>query len=128
MSPRLKYSYQFGQETVEAFVEKYARGTYFCAQMLGIDYDALCARLIYQVRCDIQLKWEASKRLIKQCERENFRDYKHQSVENRRKYMKIALSCCVDEELDKNIAEKALKAQTLLPIIKEDTEILGGKA
>lgn len=112
MSIHLLYSYAWAQGVVEAFTEKYARGCNFLEKMLGIDHADLCFRLIVEVRSNNQLKWEASKRLIKSCQRETFAAYKHIPVKDRRKYLTICYTNCIDEELDANIAKKAIDTQS----------------
>lgn len=111
MSTPLLYSYRFGQEVVQAFTEKYTRATYFVARMLDISYEDLCARLIYQVRCANQLKWEASKHVIKKCKYEDFRQYKQIPPKERRKYMQIALTNAIHYTIDLNSAQNAIDKQ-----------------
>lgn len=114
MSTNLRYSYEFGQEVVERFTEKYARATDFVAKMLGISHEDLCKRMIYQVRSANQLKWEATKRVIKLADREEFASYRRMPVKDRRKYLTYVYENAIDEELDEKIAQEALDGQSEL--------------
>lgn len=91
LSTPFKYSYKWAQEVVEAFTERYARGTYFLCWMAGMKPEKLALYLISAVRRDNQVLWEAMKRLIKDCTRERREDYASLSLAERRKcltYMK----------------------------------------
>ena len=81
----LKYSFKWGQSVVEQFIEKFARGTNFCAGMCGISSKALHLRLIYMVRCRRQIQWEAAKRVIRSFEQADWEDYRDLPVAARRK-------------------------------------------
>lgn len=111
---RLKqiYSYEWGQNTVEAFTEKYARGTDFVCKMAGISHERLCRHLIYYVRADHQLYWEALKILIKQCQNEKYEDFIHVPLEHRQKYLHInkmtAIHCAIDILDEAENAQKAI--------------------
>lgn len=101
MSTHPKYSYDFGQNVVERFTEKYARATYFLADMLEISHEDLCFYLIKLVRSDNQVQWEAMKRVIKACQRESFHDFKRVPVADRRKYLTIVKWNAQDEAISR---------------------------
>lgn len=104
----VRYSYQWAQETVQKFTERYARGTYFVANMLGICHEEFCSRLILEIRLANQSEWEASKRVIKACKNANFRDYKHIEVGDRRKYLTIVKVNAKEDYLSDHFAQNEL--------------------
>lgn len=100
MSPRYKYSYQFGYDVVIQLTEKYARGTRFIARMSGIDVVELKSRLIGAIRTGNQVNWEAYKLMIKHSEAEEFVEYKGISLTDRRAYLTYVKYCAQDRVLD----------------------------
>lgn len=102
------YSYEWGQNVVQAFVERYARGTYFVAKMLDISHEDLCFRLIEEVRLDIQQDWEASKIVIKRSCREHFRDFDHIGVKERRKYLSLVKQNAKEDYYSEHFAQNEL--------------------
>lgn len=104
----IKYSYEWAQNTVQKFTERYARGTYFVAKMLDICHEELCSRLILELRLQNQFEWEASKKVIKMCKNANFRDYKHISVMDRRKYLTIVKVNAKENVLSEKFAQNEL--------------------
>lgn len=114
MSTHLTYSYRFGQETVEKFTERYARGTEFLCKMSGIRHRALCEYLIRLVRDKNQVQWEAMKRVIKSCQHEVFADFARIPVLERRKYLKLVKWNAQDEALDHFLHLKRMDKQLTL--------------
>ncbi|MBA7550015.1 hypothetical protein ES705_42520 [subsurface metagenome] len=66
MSTTLHYPYHWGKGVVQPFVEKYARGTYYLAKLLGIAPGVLRHYLILILCSGNSLKYEGLKKLIKQ--------------------------------------------------------------
>lgn len=95
-----KYGYAWAQGIVEAFTERYPRGTKILAENLGLPTVELARRLIFAVRQDKQLKWEAMKLVIKKIERgEAFMDG-HFDTSEAKYYTKVMLYEAEDEILD----------------------------
>jgi len=95
----LIYSFKFGQNVVEEFTERYARGTDFLVKMSGTSHEKLCRYLILCVCSRNQVQWEAMKRMIKLCERESFTQYRSIPLEQRRKYLSIVKYNAQDQAL-----------------------------
>lgn len=87
MSSPYKYSYNWAQQVVQDFTEKYARATNFVAKMSGISHKELCVRLIDTVRRKNQLKWEATKKAWKGMEHEDLADFRGLTGPERRNYL-----------------------------------------
>jgi len=114
VSTPLTYSYKFGQETVEAFTERYPRGTELLCKMAGISHHSLCQYLIRLVRDKNQVQWEAMKRIIKATQRENWEDFRRVPVLDRRKYLKLVKYNAQDEALDHFLRLERLDKQVQL--------------
>ena len=100
MSPTYKYSYDWAQCVVEAFMEKYARGSYFISQMLYMKHQDLARYLIHNVRLGRQTRWEVTKRVIKQADRMNPKDFKKLSLQDRQNYLTYMKWSAENEFLD----------------------------
>ena len=62
--PKLKYPYNWGRTQVNAFVEKYARGTYFLGKLLGISPGDIRHGLIILLCRGNNTKFRVVKRVI----------------------------------------------------------------
>lgn len=106
--PTPKYSYYFAQNVVEQFLEKYTRGWYFCAKMLGVTPAELEKHAIAILRSGSSVRWETFKKSVKAMEWERFSDYRHLSMAERKKHVTFVKYFSQDDVLDEKIAHEAL--------------------
>lgn len=100
MSTRHKYSYQWSANVVNRFVEKYARGSNYLADLLSITNGELRHQLIMTLSSGNSLKWESLKRLIIHNEGNLTNENKAYSPEIKRELYKRLVSMSIDEQLD----------------------------
>lgn len=105
MSTTLQYPYRWGKKPVNAFVEKYARGTYILAKMLDISPGLVRHGLIMWLCSGNSLRYEALKRVIKGLNDNQWVDYKPLDKATRHELYKRLLWMAEDEALDANITQ-----------------------
>lgn len=107
----LKYSYSWAKGPVNMFVEKYARGTYFLAKMLGISAGELRHGLVLILASGNSLKFEALKRAIKVFDRDGEYKISHWSDKDKKLlykwYLKMSIYDEIDSKDDRDILDKA---------------------
>jgi len=108
VSTKLKYPYRWGREPVNAFVEKYPRGTYFLGKLLSINPGEVRHYLVLTICSGNSLKYEAVKRVIKVLEGYSAEDINKLSVEDRKLLYKYLVWFGQDETLDGNFTKRGL--------------------
>jgi len=108
LSTQLKYPYRWGKTVVNEFVEKYARGTYFLAQMVNSSPGVIRHALIMTLCRGLSLKFEALKRMIKLLDSEEKDIYSQLDLPDRKLLYKYYLYLAEDDEIDARIEGEAL--------------------
>lgn len=108
MSTNLKYPYQWGKTPVNAFVEKYARGTYYLAHILDISPGDVRHKLILTVCSGRSVQFESVKRVIKTLESYTWDQVKRFSATDKKLLYKYLVWFAQDSVLDENITKKGL--------------------
>lgn len=108
MSTKLKYPYSWGKEPVNAFVEKYARGTYFLAKLLDTSPGKIRHGLILVICSGNSLQFEAVKRVIKTLEGYSSKDLERIGPKDRKLLYKYLLWFAQDDQLDSDFTKKGI--------------------
>lgn len=105
---KLKYPYNWGRDRVQPFVEKYARGTYNLARLVGIAPGLVRHMLIMSLCTGNSLRWEVMKFLIKDLCGDDPAAYRRLSNAERKQLYKYLLYSSENRVLDEKIAQKSL--------------------
>jgi hypothetical protein len=100
LSTKLKYPYNWGRSVVQAFVEKYARGTYIFARLVNLSPGEVRHYLILILCSGNNLKWESLKREIMMCCNYESGDIGHLGVSGRKALHKCLYDSAVNNQLD----------------------------
>ena len=106
--PPLKYPYKWGCDKVQPFVEKYARGTGYLAELLGEDAVKVRRALVLVLCRGNSLRFESLKKLIKVLDRYDPGDFRRFSAKERKLLYKYYLYLAEDEALDEKSMRKGL--------------------
>lgn len=104
----LKYPYQWAKTPVNAFVERYPRGTYFLSQLCGLSPGELRHLLVLSLAKGKSLRFESFKRAIRLVEDYSAADLARFSVAERKLLYKWIVYLSEDIELDRKIESEAL--------------------
>lgn len=106
--PKLKYPYNWGVDKVQPFVEKYARGTGFLAEILSRSATDVRRGLVLVLCRGNSVRFESLKKLIKTLDRYDPSDFRRFSGKERKLLYKYYLFLAEDEAIDSKIAREAL--------------------
>lgn len=102
ISPNLKYPYQWAKRPVNAFVEKYARGTYNLSLITGVAPGLIRHRFCLILAKGNSLRWESIKQVVKVLDQDNPEDYRQLDDVTRHNYFKNLLYVEENRLLDEN--------------------------
>lgn len=106
--PKLKYPYNWGVGKVQPFVEKYARGTGYLAELLSEDANKVRRALVLVLCGGNSLRFESLKRLIKELDRYEADDFRRFSAKERKLLYRYYLYLAEDGALDDKISQMAV--------------------
>lgn len=107
-SEKLRYPYNWGRTQVQGFVEKYARGTYFLAKIVGCSPGEIRHGLIMTLCRGSSVRFESLKRVIKYLDIEDAGVYDRYTEVEQKLLYKYYLYLAENEYLDEKKQVEAL--------------------
>jgi len=85
--PKYRYPYRWAEPICQRVCEKYARATNSLAKIAGISTTEVRKRLTYSLMTGNSTVWCRNKALLRYLENTEFGDFRHLTVQERRRYL-----------------------------------------